>query len=94
LQSVKLPDVFWPHRALLSGSSALKGLWPLHPRQLIEAVKNTDIAVPRCNAGRVLVEFGIKPKIEGAFEGFFRLLACLFTEFKIIVNRFLESRSQ
>jgi hypothetical protein len=45
-------------------------------------------------AYKALVEIGIQAKIEGALEGFFRLLARLFTEFKIIVNGFLESRSQ
>ena len=45
-------------------------------------------------AYKALVELGIKAKIEGALEGFFRLLARLFAEFKIIANRFLESRSQ
>ena len=45
-------------------------------------------------ANKALVEFGIKPKIEGALEGSLGLLACLFTELKIIVNHFLESRSQ
>ena len=45
-------------------------------------------------AYKALVELGIKANIEGAIERFLRLLACLFTEFKIIVNRFLESRSQ
>ena len=45
-------------------------------------------------AYKALVKLGIKAKIEGALEGSFRLLAFLFTELKIIVNRFLESRSQ
>jgi hypothetical protein len=45
-------------------------------------------------ADKALVEFWIKAKIERALEGFFRLLAGLFAEFKIIVNGFLESRSQ
>ncbi len=45
-------------------------------------------------AYKALVELGIKAKIEGALEGFFRLLVCFFAEFKIIVNGFLKSRSQ
>jgi hypothetical protein len=45
-------------------------------------------------AYKTLVELGIKAKIKRALEWFFRFLARYFAEFKIVINGFLESRSQ